>query len=280
MLSILGCLDRPTSGSVRVREQELTLLSRRERRSMRRDVIASMLPQPTDNLFVGRTGVDNLRIAAKQRQGSVRRRGADHRRRRDRRVRRAPGRADERRRAATAGVGVRARRRHAARARRRADRRARRRQRRTGCGGDAARDSRGATIVAATARCQRDRRRDSRWSASTTDGGWRERRRAAAGVTVVGRRGRSPPDRPRRRSGEMVVVRGRSGSGKSTLLALVAGVCAPGTGQVLVLGQAPRLDMAWSDLALVPQVLALSAELSIEENIADCGPASVRMRCD
>jgi ABC-type lipoprotein export system ATPase subunit len=72
--------------------------------------------------------------------------------------------------------------------------------------------------------------------------------------------------------GEMVVVRGRSGSGKSTLLALVAGVCAPGTGHVLVLGEAPRLDMPWSDLALVPQVLALSAELSIEENLADCAP--------
>jgi putative ABC transport system ATP-binding protein len=71
--------------------------------------------------------------------------------------------------------------------------------------------------------------------------------------------------------GQMVVVRGRSGSGKSTLLALVAGVCAPGTGRVLVLGQAPRLDMPWLDLALVPQVLALSTELSIEENVADCG---------
>jgi ABC-type lipoprotein export system ATPase subunit len=72
--------------------------------------------------------------------------------------------------------------------------------------------------------------------------------------------------------GELIVVRGRSGSGKSTLLALVAGVCAPGTGQVLVLGDPPRLDMAWSDLALVPQVLALSTELSIWENIADCAP--------
>jgi ABC-type lipoprotein export system ATPase subunit len=71
-------------------------------------------------------------------------------------------------------------------------------------------------------------------------------------------------------SGQMVVVRGRSGSGKSTLLALVAGVCAPGTGDVRVLGHAPRPDMPWSDVALVPQVLALSTELSIEENIADC----------
>jgi ABC-type lipoprotein export system ATPase subunit len=71
--------------------------------------------------------------------------------------------------------------------------------------------------------------------------------------------------------GELVVIRGRSGSGKSTLLALVAGVCAPGTGQVLVLGRTPSLEMPWSDVALVPQVLGLSTELSIEENIADCG---------
>jgi ABC-type lipoprotein export system ATPase subunit len=70
MLSILGCLDRPTSGSVRVREQELTLLGRRSRRSMRRRVIASILPQPSDNLLLGRSGLDNMRIAAKQRDAS------------------------------------------------------------------------------------------------------------------------------------------------------------------------------------------------------------------
>jgi ABC-type lipoprotein export system ATPase subunit len=69
MLSILGCLDRPTSGSVRVQEQELTLLGRRDRRSMRRRVVASILPQPSDNLFVGRSGIDNLAIAAKRRDG-------------------------------------------------------------------------------------------------------------------------------------------------------------------------------------------------------------------
>jgi ABC-type lipoprotein export system ATPase subunit len=76
--------------------------------------------------------------------------------------------------------------------------------------------------------------------------------------------------------GELVVIRGRSGSGKSTLLALVGGVCAPGSGEVIVLGRAPALDMPWSDVALVPQVLALSAELSIEENITDCAPGADR----
>jgi putative ABC transport system ATP-binding protein len=80
--------------------------------------------------------------------------------------------------------------------------------------------------------------------------------------------------------GELVVVRGRSGSGKSTLLALVAGVCEPGTGEVRVLGVPPRREMAWSDLALVPQVLALSAELSIAENITDCAPGVDATRID
>jgi putative ABC transport system ATP-binding protein len=80
--------------------------------------------------------------------------------------------------------------------------------------------------------------------------------------------------------GELVVVRGRSGSGKSTLLALVAGVCEPGTGEVRVLGVPPGREMAWSDLALVPQVLALSAELSIAENITDCAPGVDATRVD
>ncbi len=77
-------------------------------------------------------------------------------------------------------------------------------------------------------------------------------------------------------AGELVVIKGRSGSGKSTLLALVAGVCPPGSGTVAVLGRRPTLDMAWSELAIVPQVLALSAELSIGENVDDCAPRADR----
>lgn len=80
--------------------------------------------------------------------------------------------------------------------------------------------------------------------------------------------------------GELVVIRGRSGSGKSTLLALVAGACTPDSGEVLVLGVAPRRDMPWSDLAIVPQVLALSAELSIAENVSDCARDVSKERVD
>ena len=71
LLAILGCLDRPTTGSVRVTEQELTLLTRRDRRRLRRSVIATLLPQPSDNLLVARSGVDNLRRATAQRQSPI-----------------------------------------------------------------------------------------------------------------------------------------------------------------------------------------------------------------
>lgn len=71
MLSLLGCLDRPTSGSVRVAEHELTVLDRRQRRRLRRSTVATMLPQPADNLLLHRTGIDNLTIAARQRARSA-----------------------------------------------------------------------------------------------------------------------------------------------------------------------------------------------------------------
>lgn len=71
LLSILGCLDLPTSGSVRVGGYELTELSRRERRDLRRRLVATVLPQPSDNLLVARTGFENLSRAARHRGAVV-----------------------------------------------------------------------------------------------------------------------------------------------------------------------------------------------------------------
>ena len=81
-------------------------------------------------------------------------------------------------------------------------------------------------------------------------------------------------------SGELVVVRGRSGSGKSTLLALVAGLCAPDVGEVVVGGTRPQVNMPWSQLAIVPQVLALATELSVRENITDSAPKAAAAQID
>jgi len=64
-----------------------------------------------------------------------------------------------------------------------------------------------------------------------------------------------------------VVLAGRSGSGKSTLCHLIAGVMAPTTGQVRVAGRPahPRAD--WATVSLLPQRLALEAELTVAENV-------------
>jgi putative ABC transport system ATP-binding protein len=71
LLALLGCLDRPTTGSVRVAEHELTLLGRRARRGLRRSTVATMLPQPADNLLLDRSGTDNLAVAARHRRAGT-----------------------------------------------------------------------------------------------------------------------------------------------------------------------------------------------------------------
>jgi ABC-type lipoprotein export system ATPase subunit len=67
LLGLLGCLDRPTRGVVMVAGREVGQLGRRARRSLRRVAVATMLPQPSDNLVLSRTGLDNIRLAARQR---------------------------------------------------------------------------------------------------------------------------------------------------------------------------------------------------------------------
>ena len=77
------------------------------------------------------------------------------------------------------------------------------------------------------------------------------------------------------RQGEIVAVMGRNGAGKSTLLAQLAGVAAPSSGRVDVLGAAPhRLDghMAVKRVALVPSdpgLLLYAASIAAECDTAD-----------
>jgi putative ABC transport system ATP-binding protein len=89
------------------------------------------------------------------------------------------------------------------------------------------------------------------------------------------------------RTRELVVVRGRSGSGKSTLLSILAGWCAPDSGTVTWGSPFEGCDVTgWSQVAVVPQVLALMSELSARENVevalrgcgVDRGTASERAR--
>ena len=71
-------------------------------------------------------------------------------------------------------------------------------------------------------------------------------------------------------SSELIVVRGRSGSGKSTLLALLAGWIAPDGGQLVRLGSwgESGADRTWKGTAILPQVIAPIAELTMTENVA------------
>jgi putative ABC transport system ATP-binding protein len=71
-------------------------------------------------------------------------------------------------------------------------------------------------------------------------------------------------------SSELVVIRGRSGSGKSTLLALLAGWIDPDGGHLERLGPwaAPGVEQTWKGTAILPQVIAAIAELTMTENVA------------
>jgi ABC-type lipoprotein export system ATPase subunit len=72
--------------------------------------------------------------------------------------------------------------------------------------------------------------------------------------------------------GDVVVVRGRSGSGKSTLLGVIAALCAPDEGAILLDGvEVPLSPPSWSVMTLVPQTFALAVELTVRENVDDAG---------
>ncbi|MBI5088117.1 MAG: ATP-binding cassette domain-containing protein [Actinobacteria bacterium] len=61
LLSIIGCLARPDAGSVVFDGVDVTALSRARRRTLRRDLLTNLLPQPSDNLLQRESGYGNLR---------------------------------------------------------------------------------------------------------------------------------------------------------------------------------------------------------------------------
>ena len=111
LLGLLACMDRPDEGEVWLDGQELTGLSRRRRRQLRRARVGIVLPQPSDNLLDRLDADANLAWSARQARrrrwsyGGGADRAAGHRR--PGRPHGAAGAAALGRRAAAPGPGVR-----------------------------------------------------------------------------------------------------------------------------------------------------------------------------
>ena len=72
--------------------------------------------------------------------------------------------------------------------------------------------------------------------------------------------------------GEVVGVVGPNGAGKTTLMSMIAGLCRPDAGAILVDGLPdPSLPATRARVGLAPQALALYEELTCEENLAFFG---------
>ena len=67
LLGQLACIDRPTEGTVALAGVDVTSMTRRARRRLRRTRLGIVLPQPSDNLFDHLDAADNLRWAARTR---------------------------------------------------------------------------------------------------------------------------------------------------------------------------------------------------------------------
>jgi putative ABC transport system ATP-binding protein len=67
LLRILACVDRPTSGSVRIGGQEVADLGVRRRRALRRTAVGYVFQNPVDNLIEYLDATAQLKLAAKLR---------------------------------------------------------------------------------------------------------------------------------------------------------------------------------------------------------------------
>jgi len=67
LLRILACVDRPTSGSVRIGGQEVAELGVRRRRALRRTAVGYVFQNPADNLVEYLRAAEQVRLAARLR---------------------------------------------------------------------------------------------------------------------------------------------------------------------------------------------------------------------
>ena len=67
LLRILACVDRPTSGSVRVGGREVAALPVRKRRALRRASVGYVFQNPVDNLVEYLRAAEQVRLAARLR---------------------------------------------------------------------------------------------------------------------------------------------------------------------------------------------------------------------
>jgi ABC-type lipoprotein export system ATPase subunit len=67
LLRILACVDRPTSGSVRVGGQEVAGLGVRRRRALRRTAVGYVFQNPADNLVEYLRAAEQVKLAARLR---------------------------------------------------------------------------------------------------------------------------------------------------------------------------------------------------------------------
>jgi putative ABC transport system ATP-binding protein len=67
LLRILACVDRPTSGSVRIGGQEVAELGVRRRRALRRTAVGYVFQNPADNLVEYLRAAEQVKLAARLR---------------------------------------------------------------------------------------------------------------------------------------------------------------------------------------------------------------------
>jgi ABC-type lipoprotein export system ATPase subunit len=67
MLRILACVDRPTAGQVRVGRAEVSAMTSRKRRAIRRRSVGYLFQRPSDNLVPYLTAIQQIELSARLR---------------------------------------------------------------------------------------------------------------------------------------------------------------------------------------------------------------------